>query len=100
MQVLISVSHLNPCDISATPSSRKLHLSSIQDYLKATQNVIRALHPSQFPSPVLTADHKIFVSTPSMYFLTSGNVHELTSHLHVASRLHPDADIRISSPSK
>ena len=31
MQVLISVSHLNPCDVSATSSSRKLHLSSIQE---------------------------------------------------------------------
>ena len=32
--------------------------------------------PSQYPSPVSTVDHKIFVSTPSMYCLTSGNVHE------------------------
>ena len=31
MQVLISVSHLNPCYVSATSSSRKLHLSSIQE---------------------------------------------------------------------
>ena len=47
--------------------------------------------PSQYPSAASTADHKIFVSTPSMYCLTSGNVHEWTSHLHVASHLHPSS---------
>ena len=53
MQVLISVSHLNPCDVSATSSSRKLHLSSIQESSQSYPKCYMCFSPPS--GPVSTA---------------------------------------------
>ena len=91
MQVLIFVSHFNPCDVSTTSKiASPLHpciisnLSSSILYVCLTISVLYQVHPG----------HKLIVWTPSMYVLTF-KVPRLTSHLHPGN-ISPSARCRYS----
>ena len=87
LQVLIFVSHLNPCDVSATSNSYKLYFSSIQ----TPSRILYVLFTSIPVLYQLHSDHKILVSTPSMLCLTSDNIHISKYHLQSCG---------VSSPSR
>ena len=96
MQVVIFVSHFNPCNVSTTPSSPKiasqLHLKPIQQHsvcvssFRSCINCIQVtsllykLHPCTFRPSMSLDCHLTFI--------------QLTFHHH------PGADIRVSPPSK
>ena len=85
MQVLIFVSHLNPCDVSAKPSSPQIASQFHPDTISRLSSVIYMIFTSTHVLCQLHPEHKILLSLRSILHLASTQVLIFVSHLHQVS---------------